>query len=273
MGGSSSQPRTDPLRSPINSFLIEEVYTSKFSKSLQENTAYWQKPNPYEAEGERVATLPTKKKKATRNRQKRAIQTHDVPRQTACTTEKEIALAKGWRAIFKSSHRGNARKKDGFWCEVLAYIESKIKQEGRRTYDMVESGAGDENYVQRVKIHYQDETSVPFKFRHCWDVLKDSLKFRVIAFPNFNQGSEGSSKRHKSSDEVQEIRRPGGRDKARATAKNKGSKASGSSTMNDDALARLMVNEMTSAEVQQRDAFMKLKRRDVECRELEIVAT
>nr|GEZ83878.1 hypothetical protein [Tanacetum cinerariifolium] len=63
--------------------------------------------------------------------------------------------------------------------------------------------------------------------------------------------------------EVQEIRRPEGRDKARAAAKNKGSKSSGSSTMNDDALARLMVNEMTVAEVQQHDAFMEPKRREV----------
>nr|GEY55325.1 hypothetical protein [Tanacetum cinerariifolium] len=39
-------------------------------------------------------------------------------------------------------------------------------------------------------------------------------------------------------DEVQEIRRTMGRDKAIATGKNKGSKASGSSSMNDDALAR-----------------------------------
>ncbi|GKA03069.1 hypothetical protein Tco_0675850 [Tanacetum coccineum] len=85
--------------------------------------------------------------------------------------------------------------------------------------------------------------------------------------PNFNQGSQGSSKRQKSSgsssfnaesgdasinlnntvndkDDVQEIRRPDGRDKA----KNKGSKPSGSSTMNDDALARLMVTELTAAE-------------------------
>ncbi|GJY69445.1 hypothetical protein Tco_0472427 [Tanacetum coccineum] len=28
---------------------------------------------------------------------------------------------------------------------------------------------------------------------------RDSPKFKEIAFPNFNQGSEGSSKRHKSS--------------------------------------------------------------------------
>ncbi|GKB89342.1 hypothetical protein Tco_0961614 [Tanacetum coccineum] len=55
-------------------------------------------------------------------------------------------------------------------------------------------------------------------------------------------------------------------------AKNKGSKASGSSTMNDDALARLMVTELTAAEVAQREKFMELKRREVECREREIAA-
>nr|GEW96707.1 hypothetical protein [Tanacetum cinerariifolium] len=277
MGGSSSQPRTDPSRSPINAFPIEELYTPEFLESLQENTAYRQEPNPYEAAGKRVVTSPTKKKKATRNRQKRAIQTNDAPRQTAWTTDKEIELAKGWCAIFENSQHGNARKKDDFWCEVLAYIGSKTKQKDRQTYDMVvekwktcarlrdkaraaaknktskasgsstmnddalarfcgvygtvmrmaqESGAGDEDYVQKAMLHYEHETRVPFRYRHCWDVLKDSPKFQEIAFPNFNQ-----------------------RDKVRAAAKNKGSKASGSSTMNDDALARLMVNEMTSDKV------------------------
>ncbi|GKA19140.1 hypothetical protein Tco_0699055 [Tanacetum coccineum] len=253
MDGSSSQPRTDPPRSPINAFSIEELYTPEFSKSLQENTAYWQEPNPYEATGERVATSPTKQKKATHNRQKRAIQANDVPRQTAWTTKEEIALAKGWRAIYKNSQHGNARKKDSFWCEVLAYIESKTKQEGCRTYDM-ESGAGDEYYVQRAMIHYQDETGVPFKFRHCWDVLKDSSKFQEIAFPNFNQGSEGSSKRHKSSG------------------------FSSFNTESGDVSINLNTtvadeDEMTSTEVQQRGAFIELKRREVECREREIAAT
>ncbi|GJV56922.1 hypothetical protein Tco_1457927 [Tanacetum coccineum] len=154
-----------------------------------------------------------------------------------------------------------------------------------------ESGAGDEDYIQKAMIHYQAECGLPFKFRDYWEVLKDSPKFHEIAFPNFNQGSQGSSKRHKSSgsssfnaesgdasinlnnnvddeDDVQEIRRPEGRDKAQ----NKGSKASGSSTMNDDALARLMVTEMTVAEVAQREKFMELKRREVECREREIAA-
>ncbi|GKB34173.1 hypothetical protein Tco_0879115, partial [Tanacetum coccineum] len=132
-------------------------------------------------------------------------------------------------------------------------------------------------------------------FRHRWEVLIDSPKFQEISFPNFNQGSQESSKRHKSSgscsfnaesgdtsinlnntvddeDDVQEIRRPEGRDKAKAVAKNKGSKASGSPTMNDDALARLMVTEMTAKGVPQREKLMELKRREVECREREIAA-
>ncbi|GKA07189.1 hypothetical protein Tco_0686413 [Tanacetum coccineum] len=56
-------------------------------------------------------------------------------------------------------------------------------------------------------------------------------------------------------------------------AKNKGSKASASSTMNDDALVRLVVNEMTVAEVEQCEKFIELKRREVEYREREIAAT
>ncbi|GJY00498.1 hypothetical protein Tco_0357516 [Tanacetum coccineum] len=240
MGGSSSQPRTNPPRSPINAFPIEELYTPEFSESLQENTGYWQEPNTYEGVGEQVTTSPTKKKKATRNRQKRPIQTDDAPRQIAWTIEEEIALAKGWRAVSENSQYGNARKKYGFWCEVLAYIESKTKQEGRQTNDIVESGAGDEDYVQKAMSHYQAETGHPFKFIESGDV---SINLNTTVADE---------------DEVREIRRLGGRDKARAAAKNKGSKASGSSTMNDDALARLMVNEMTSAEVQQREAFMEL---------------
>nr|GEW05513.1 hypothetical protein [Tanacetum cinerariifolium] len=215
MGGLSSQPRTDPTRSPISTFSIEELYTLEFSESLQENTAYWQEPNT----GERVVTSPTKKKKATRNRQKRVIQNDDAPRQT--TTEKEIMLAKDWRAISKNSQHDNARKKDRFLCEVLAYIESITKQEGS------------EGSSKRHK-------------------LSGASSFKAES----GDASINLNTTVADEDEVQEIRRPQGRDKARVAVKNKGSKASGSSTMNDDALARLMVNEMTSAQVQQRESFM-----------------
>ncbi|GJZ96617.1 putative reverse transcriptase domain-containing protein [Tanacetum coccineum] len=251
MGGPSSQPRTNPPLSSINAFPIGDLYSPQFSDSFQDNTGYWQEPNPHESPVEQVATSPTKKKKATRNRQKRQVQTDDAPRQTAWTTEEEIALAKGWRAISENSERGNTRKKDSFWVEVMEYIESKTKQECRRTYDMVvgkwkvvrpvvvrfcgiysnvmrmaqESRAEDEDYIQKAMSQ----------------ISRDSIS-------NFNQGSQGSSKRHKSSgsssfnaesgdasinlnntvddeDDVQEIRRPEGRDNAKNLWSSKGGRS------------------------------------------------
>ncbi|GKC19287.1 hypothetical protein Tco_1021437 [Tanacetum coccineum] len=155
--------------------------------------------------------------------------------ETLWTTEEKIALAKGWLAVFDNSKHGQ------------------------------------ENVADRPK-------------------------WQEIAIPNFNTRLEGGSKRHKSSgsssfntesgeasinlntnvgdndeDEVQEIRRPEGRDKARAARrKNKGSKSAGSSNVNEDALARLMITEMTAQEKEERLAFLEIKMREVECREREI---
>ncbi|GJZ15240.1 gamma-glutamyltranspeptidase 1 [Tanacetum coccineum] len=61
-----------------------------------------------------------------------------------------------------------------------------------------ESGAGDAYYVQRAMIHYEIDTGLPFKLRHCWEILKDHPKWQEIAIPRFNTLSEGGSKRHKS---------------------------------------------------------------------------
>ncbi|GKE27188.1 hypothetical protein Tco_1442572 [Tanacetum coccineum] len=183
MGGSASQPRTDQVHSPINAFPLKELYTPDFLESLQENIGFWQAPNPYEVPVEQVGTSLTKKK-ATRNRQKK-IQSDDAPRQTPWTTEEEIALCKGWLAIFENSKHGNLRKQGSFWCE--------------------------------------------------------------------------------------EIQRPKGKDKARAVArKNKGSKSLASSSVNEDALARLMVTEMGAQEKGVCLAFLEIKRREVECSEREL---
>ncbi|GJQ94480.1 hypothetical protein Tco_0005619 [Tanacetum coccineum] len=62
MGGLSSQPRTDLALSPNNAFPVEELYTPEFLDSLQENTSFWQAPNPHEYLVEQVAISPTKKK-------------------------------------------------------------------------------------------------------------------------------------------------------------------------------------------------------------------
>nr|GEV83609.1 hypothetical protein [Tanacetum cinerariifolium] len=281
MGGSSSQPRTDRVHAPINAFSLKELYTPDFSEPLQENTDFLQAPNPNEVSLEQVPTSPTKKK-ATRNRQKKMIQSDDAPRQTPWTTKEEIVLCKGWLAISKK--HGNSRKQGGFW------IYNNIIRMGPK------SGARDADYVQRAMIHYEIDTELPFKLRHYWEILKDHPKWQEIAISNFKTRSEGGSKRHKSTgsssfnteseeasinlntnvddnneDEVQEIHRPRGRDKARAAArKNKGSKSSASSNINEDALAMLMVPEMTSQEKQGRLAFLDIKRREVKYHEQEI---
>ncbi|GKA33297.1 RNA-directed DNA polymerase, eukaryota, partial [Tanacetum coccineum] len=109
-------------------------------------------------------------------------------------------------------------------------------------------------------IDYEAETGTTFKLRHCWEILKGSLKWMQSEVPKFAAKSGEGSKRYKTSgsssfntdseeasinlnanvgddeeDEVKEVRRPIGRDKAKDAAKNKGSKASGSSSMNDEA--------------------------------------
>ncbi|GKC84600.1 hypothetical protein Tco_1140317, partial [Tanacetum coccineum] len=51
--------------------------------------------------------------------------------------------------------------------------------------------------------------------------------------------------------------------------KNKG-KSSASSSVNEDALARLMVTEMGAEKKEERLAFLDIKMREVECREREL---
>nr|GFB81962.1 hypothetical protein [Tanacetum cinerariifolium] len=157
-----------------------------------------------------------------------------------------------------------------------------------------ESRASKEDYINRELIYYQLETENTFKYRHCWEVLKNSLNWTEQELLKFATTFEGGSKRHKSSgfslfntesedvsinlntnvgdneDEVRKIRRTMSRAKMRDAGKNKGSKASRSSTMNDDALARLMVTEMTAQEKEECLAFIEIKKRKVECRAREV---
>nr|GEX15731.1 hypothetical protein [Tanacetum cinerariifolium] len=191
-----------PNETPLTSVSVIPVHESRTSWNrkgesltlVSENTGYWQETNLNESPVEQVATSSTKnKKKATRNRQKRTSQSVDAPRQTPWTTEEENALAKGWLAISENIKDGYAKKQAGFWCE--------------------ESGAGDEDYVQRAMLHYEIEIGIPFKLRHCWEIFKDQCEEASI---NLNNNVGDNDK-----DEVKEIRRPEGRDKARGVGKNK----------------------------------------------------
>ncbi|GKA10321.1 hypothetical protein Tco_0689754 [Tanacetum coccineum] len=155
----------------------------------------------------------------------------------------EIALAKGWLAVSENNKHGYERRKVGFWCE--------------------ESGAGDTYYVQRAMIHYELETGLPFKLRHCWEILKDRSKWQEIAILNFITGSEGGSKRHKSSGSSSfNIESREASIHLNTTV--------GDNDEDEDALARLMVTEMTTHEKEERLASLDIKRREVECREREL---
>ncbi|GKC26251.1 hypothetical protein Tco_1033545 [Tanacetum coccineum] len=150
----------------------------------------------------------------------------------------------------ENSERGNARKKDGFWVEVMEYIESKTKMEGRRTYDMV---LGKWKSVRPVVVRFCGVYSNVMRMAQESGAGDEDYKegFWVEVMEYIDEQNN----------------------KAKAAAKNKGSKASASSTMNDDALTKLVVTEMTATEVEQREKFIELKRREVECREREIAAT
>ncbi|GJT80558.1 gamma-glutamyltranspeptidase 1 [Tanacetum coccineum] len=145
---------------------------------------------------------------------------------------KKLRCVKVGLPVSKNSKHGNSRKQGGFWCEFCE-IYNNIMRMGS------ESRARDADYVQRAIIHYEIDIRLPFKLRHCWEILKDHTNWQEIAIPNFNIVSKGGSKRHNSTssnsfnteseeaninlntnvdnndeDEVQEIQRPKGRDKA-----------------------------------------------------------
>ncbi|GJZ70421.1 hypothetical protein Tco_0633971 [Tanacetum coccineum] len=203
------------------------------SSSQPQNTGYWQEPNTQESPVEEVATSPTKnKKKATRNRQKRTSQSVDAPRRLCGQQRKKLRCVKVGLPFLKTAR--------------------------------MESGAGDEDYVQRAMIHYEIDTGVAFKLRHCWEILKDRPKWQEIALPNFSTGS-GGSKRHKSSGSSS------GQGQSESCCEEKERVKSGStSNVNEDALAKLMVTEMIAQEKEERLAFLDIKRMEVECREREL---
>ncbi|GJS26393.1 zinc finger BED domain-containing protein RICESLEEPER 2-like protein [Tanacetum coccineum] len=130
---------------------------------------------------------------------------------------------------------------------------------------------------------------------HCWEGLKISPKWLKQVVPKYSKSSKkrktsGSSLFNTESgdasinlnvdagdddeNEVQEIPRTMGRDKARGSKK-KGVGSSGSSmNMNDETLARLMVSELATQTASaiamkkdERAAYFEIKKREVELRE------
>ncbi|GJT12411.1 hypothetical protein Tco_0859453 [Tanacetum coccineum] len=114
MGGSSSQPRTDPHRSPINAFLNEELYTPEFLESLQENTGYWQEPNTYEVAGSEGSSKRHKSSGSSSFNTESGDASINLNTTVADEDEfRRRPTAKGVRLCVADSHAGN-HPEDGF---------------------------------------------------------------------------------------------------------------------------------------------------------------
>ncbi|GJU27873.1 retrotransposon protein, putative, ty1-copia subclass [Tanacetum coccineum] len=103
------------------------------------------------------------------------------------------------------------------------------------------SGAGDEDYFAMILLDYEAEYEVPFTLRHCWKVLRKSLILMGSEVPNINLNVDVGDDEE---DEVEELARPMGRDKAKGLKKKGVGSSGSSSSMNDKALTRLMVSEL-----------------------------
>jgi hypothetical protein len=128
-------------------------------------------------------------------------QTDEPTRIIPWNQEEEIALCKGWIKASENGAIGNAGRENGFWNDVVAYIESKTKSD-RRTYDMVcgkwktvclsvcrfcgvfnnikrmnpMSRTGDEDYNNTATLNYEAEYGMKFTLRHCWEELRGYQK-------------------------------------------------------------------------------------------------
>ncbi|GJR57935.1 gamma-glutamyltranspeptidase 1 [Tanacetum coccineum] len=212
MAGSSSQRRTDPPMSPIHAFPIEDILHGQMRKKL------------------------------------RCVKLGFTYSKTAALVMGERMLDFGVRfcSIWRAKHRSTVVKRQ-------------------------ESRSSDEDYYAREIADYEVETGTTFKHRHCWEILKKIPKWMQIKVPKFTSKFGGGSKRYKSSgyssfntesgeasinlntivgddeeDEVEEIRQPTDKDKAKDAAKKKGPR-----------------------EKEERLAFLEIKRREVECHKRE----
>ncbi|GJS14970.1 hypothetical protein Tco_0409442 [Tanacetum coccineum] len=105
------------------------------------------------------------------------------------------------------------------FCGVYANVTRKAQA----------SGAGDEDYYAMALLDYEADHGMTFTLRHCWEVLRKK---------SLDVGDDGE-------DAMQELRRrPMDRDKKKGLKKKWPRSSGPSSSMNDEALARLMVSEL-----------------------------
>nr|GEU63117.1 hypothetical protein [Tanacetum cinerariifolium] len=172
------------------------MYLPQYSKDMYQNTIC----------EESLVEVTAPPPKPSRRRQKRLaiVRNEDAPRCTLWTNEEEIALRKGWVHVSEYSAKGNARKTDGFWTEVLDYLgKKKINPVVERTICLKwwEQVVPKYSYPNDAK---KSKTSGSSSF----NTESNDASFNL----NFDAGDEDEN-------EVQEIPRSMGRDKARGSKK------------------------------------------------------
>ncbi|GJS71975.1 hypothetical protein Tco_0704816 [Tanacetum coccineum] len=158
------------------------------------------------------------------------------------------------------------------------------------------------DYFNKALFYYEVEFGVPFTLRHLlrglrpqsynvWDqeVLKfltnknDAKRSKKFGSSSFNTKFGDASinlnvsARDDDEDDVHVLPLPIDRDKAKGLKKKVAGSSGSSSSMNDEALARLMLSELPTQnktvmamKKEECAAFLEIKRREVECREREI---
>nr|GEX68300.1 hypothetical protein [Tanacetum cinerariifolium] len=230
------------------------MYSPRFTESVRKDSPVEEVPTSQKKTNRR--RQPASVKKTNQNAEEsRCVSwtTHEEvalcisgKKEIALTNAKEILLCKGWVYVSENSRVGNTRKDVRFWSEVLQYMVRKTKQYGHRTYYMVnekwemvrpvvvrfygvygnimrrlqESGASDEDYYTMALVDYEAETGTTFK-------LRSGKRYKTSGSSSFNTESKEASINMNvdvgddEEDEVQEIRRPISRDKAKDVAKKK----------------------------------------------------
>ncbi|GJR25180.1 RNA-directed DNA polymerase, eukaryota [Tanacetum coccineum] len=255
---------------------------ANFSKSFREEQSpveeieEIQVPVTQKKTGRRCQTAPKKKQQ-----KEKVVDQRCIP----WTPEEETALCKGWVRISKDSVKGNMRNERGFWIEIL-------------------NVASDADYLQRALINYQAEYGVSFILLHCWEVLKESEKWRSGEVPLFmKERNDGKNKRYKLSgsslfntkesgeesinlnttvgdeaeNEVEEVRRPKPMDRDQAKRKMKAGSASSASSFDVEALAKMMANEYVMAndpyniqKNQEMSELLKIKKQELKLNAAEL---
>ncbi|GKC02437.1 glutathione S-transferase T3-like protein [Tanacetum coccineum] len=315
MGGSSSQRHTEQPLSPIPSFRNEELYSPQFSEDMYQNTVREDSPVEVTPPPQPKPSRRRQKRTTTvRNEEvPRCTPWTNEEEIALCKGWVHVSenSAKGnarktdgfWTEVKDYVHKKtNSDKRTydmvcGKWKTVRPNVARFCGVHDNVARMAQESGAGDEDYFNKALLDYEAEFGLPFTLRHCWEVLKYSPKWLKQVVPKYSKSSKKSKTSGSSSfntesgdasinlnvdagdddeNEVQEIPRTMGRDKARGSKK-KGVGSSGSSmNMNDETLARLMVSELATQTASaiamkkdERAAYFEIKKREVELRERE----